>query len=99
MQLQGSRMAVASAPVSRVRSVQCKALFGSSATKQASSEFYNFKVKVRASAGNKGYLSMLALVELTAHCTGNHHEAPSSVYDCLFAQHVPNVHACMVLAW
>ncbi len=47
MQLQGSRMAVASAP-SRVRSVQCKALFGSS-TKQATSDFYNFKVKVRAS--------------------------------------------------
>lgn len=40
-------MAVASAPVSRVRSVQCKALFGSTATKQASSEFYSFKVKVR----------------------------------------------------
>jgi hypothetical protein len=47
-------MAVASVPVSRVRSVQCKALFGSTATKEASSEFYNFKVKVRASVATRG---------------------------------------------
>lgn len=33
------------APTSRARTVQCKALFGSSATKSAS-EFYNLKVKV-----------------------------------------------------
>jgi hypothetical protein len=40
-----SRMAVAGAPVSRARAVQCKALFGSTATK-AGSGFFNFKVKV-----------------------------------------------------
>jgi len=46
MLCQGTRGVVAPSQVSRARAVQCRALFGSTATKQASSEFYSFKVKV-----------------------------------------------------
>lgn len=64
MQLQGSRvaMASASAPASRVRAVQCRALFGG--TKQATSEFYNFKVKVRAIGVGPGIHAQLVVTLL-----------------------------------